>query len=494
MDWRAMSRSRSRVPMDVDWRAASRSRSRPPLDLPQHNYYSDPPNSKLPPTAEVVEPKLGISPPIPIPGPSSNPTTHVQSLSSLSRYVEFGDQFSDASGVRFTHPVPFHQHSLSEFNSPVSHAASLPAHGLHGFPRMPAQSPQPAFPKHVRKTSFDHTVSREGILAGLSGRHQVNGKPRSPDSLVGTKRRADTPHAEGMLRGDLPLGMDMSLGANRDPYDLDNPFPSTAFNFSFPSYDTYFEMSGAGSPYPASLDATQDKHFAESFSEAGPSSLSNSRYSPTKLSPSIPNEGLSAAAVAASAAVAEGYALTGLDDSGLDYQPYNMNFMYPQQTENSNVYNSHVPFTHVDPMHILPADHNDNGQHSLHTSPSSDGWGLNSSNNPSPEPYNASVASTPPSLENAPNGVRHSTRKIASTKRAQESQRKRSVPNPGDVVALRSSNSTPDLTAGQTGKNTSEDGESSTVCRNCHTTNTPLWRRDPEGQPLCTSFLFICVV
>ena len=28
---------------------------------------------------------------------------------------------------------------------------------------------------------------------------------------------------------------------------------------------------------------------------------------------------------------------------------------------------------------------------------------------------------------------------------------------------------------------------SGTMCTNCHTTNTPLWRRDPEGQPLCNA-------
>jgi GATA-binding protein len=55
----------------------------------------------------------------------------------------------------------------------------------------------------------------------------------------------------------------------------------------------------------------------------------------------------------------------------------------------------------------------------------------------------------------------------------------------------RSETSTPDLgstsaASGTAGSTSGEDADQvPTVCTNCQTTNTPLWRRDPEGQPLC---------
>jgi GATA-binding protein, other eukaryote len=503
MDWRAMSRSRSRVPMD--WRSSSRSRSRPPIDLHQHDFHADPSSltSKLPTTAETVEPtRLGTSPPIPIPG--STATDATRSSSILHPHLEFPEHFADATAdLRLTHTTTFSP-SLSSFNSPVGHPSSLPSTGLHGFTHVTTHGSQPTFPRHVRKTSFDHTVAKEGILAGLIGRHQVNGRPRSPESLVGTKRRADAPHAESMLRGDLPPGMEMQFHAStreHEQFDQGNPFPSTTFNFTFPNYDTYFEMPSNVSSF-SSLTSSRDKHFqGDTFTETEPSSLASSTYSPTKDSPSIPHEGLSAAAVAASAAVAEGYAqlhaanLANLDDSGLDYQHF-MGFMYPH-VETSTGFNPQIPFTHVDPTQILPAENTDGVQQSFHASPSSDGWGLTSSANASPEPYNASAASTPPSIEGAINtNTRHLTRKIASTRRVtQELQRKKPTSNSGQgtmAEGLRSSNSTPDLTSIQHTKGGSEDGEpATTICRNCRTTNTPLWRRDPEGQPLCTFDIYL---
>ena len=58
-------------------------------------------------------------------------------------------------------------------------------------------------------------------------------------------------------------------------------------------------------------------------------------------------------------------------------------------------------------------------------------------------------------------------------------------------------NSTPEVASSVTGGGNPDGDDSQTMCTNCSTTTTPLWRRNPEGQPLCNacglffvSFLF----
>ena len=546
MDWRAMSRSRSRAPMD--WRATSRSRSRPPASAPPFEYsFQDGerlafPSLETDPLASDISghrrphplatSTTGSALRIPI---STSASGRHSPSSSMPNHFSLPAVYENVAEQSHAIPMPGlpgsrnpfsvnYAPSLSAYPSPTAHPSSLPSFGLHGLSRLPAAVAPPeqrSFPRHVRKTSFDHTVSKEGILAAVTGRHQVNGKPSlAAGSLIGTKRRADAPHAESMLRGDPPSVaaspvMDSPDGSQRFPRT--SPFPSTPFNFSFSGYNGFFDLQGAATlpqEYGTVLPA-EEAHQPGSYRDhpSHPSSLSTATYSPNSGSPPAPHERLSAAAAAASTAIAEGYVrlstanLTGVDETGLNYHQHLMGLMYSSLDGTSGLV--HHPYTHVDPTQILSGEHGDGAFASLHPSPSSDGWnGFNSSNAASPEPHNASNASTPPSAEGSSNGngngngnmSRNPSRKIASTKRVKQdsaarsaaAQRKRAGEGGGAANGqLRSSTSTPDLgsaAGGGQGKGGNEEGDAaSTVCTNCQTTNTPLWRRDPEGQPLCKS-------
>lgn len=520
----------------MDWRPTSRSRSRPPegpaifdqhamlnnavydgrFMFPTTNDSFKSPNDITDNKHHSTKGGMSTSPSIPIPGARSPPFNTLHHPQSELASV-FEDQAEHVTHTESHHHIPSaYNSSLPSYSSPAFAPSSLPSAGLHGLIRIPSashatsQSPeQRAFPRHVRKTSFDHTVSRDGVLTGLSGRHQVNGKPLPPANTIGTKRRAETPHHESMLRGDPSNVERPSQNRASERFEASgSSFPSTSFNFSFPPYEGLFS-----SPVSSSLgghdDYNQSAHTSSNQSRyqhhqhhsSRHSSINNQAYAGSS------GDGLSAAAAAASAAMAEGYAqlnaadLAGVDDSLLDYSQL-LGIMYHGVDGSMGNQN---PYTHVDPTQILgPGDSGGNGSagtgggglggYPSFASPSSDGWGngLGSSSNASPE-QSISNASTPPSTESPSNTAQGSRstavgRKYIPLKQgAHGMQREKSfsaTASSNPQTELRSSASTPELSGMDKGGG-EEGDQTPTLCTNCQTTNTPLWRRDPEGQPLC---------
>lgn len=240
-------------------------------------------------------------------------------------------------------------------------------------------------------------------------------------------------------------------------------------------------------------------------------------YSPESPNASTP-EGLSSSQVTPNAA-ADNFAHSaqhglggGIDETGIPYNQL-INIMYPSFDPSGGF--ASQPYRTVDPTMLLGVDRDGgHGQSYAHPSPSSDGWGFNSSSTASPEPLAASSSSTPPSAAESAPGRNVTGRKISGPKRlSQDStgagraggvlspltpiQQKKKSSLSNSAVASASRQAAPRSSAspdqGQSGTNNSSNAGASTddadsvptVCTNCQTTNTPLWRRDPEGQPLC---------
>jgi GATA-binding protein len=501
-----MSRSRSRISMD--WRPTSRSTSRPPESTTSAATFDQSLSQ-----SQIFDPQYSFS--SPAKHQLHNPSHSIHGAGpSLLSAARPGPSFDHQLGILFegqadanlsyfgNTPAAEHRYP-NDFPNPIP--SSLPSSGLHGFNRVPPvvkQEPQESqetqqlktFPRFVRKTSFDHTVHRDGISPGLQGRHQVNGKPLPVDTLSAMKRAGDAFHSDGFLTRDASDidGPQLSPVVPSKEH-LEGSFPPSSFNFSFPNY--LFGMPGAASTHSVNQQYSPNTTYGNPRSSNHNCNLYLSTSAPS-------SEGLSPAAVAASAAMRESYAhlnaVTGADD--VDYNQI-MGLVYPN-----------LDSQYVDPTQILSVNQVDSSNSAFtnfHASPSSDEWGngVNSSH-ASPEPFNGSNASTPPSAESQPAGQQphQSGRGAASTnltnkymslqQGARDVHRKKSLSIPGNSPVSaenRSTPSTPEIMTGEGftttsgSKSSGDDGDAPTSCTNCKTTNTPLWRRDPEGHPLCNA-------
>ncbi|KAG8967098.1 hypothetical protein FRC03_010739 [Tulasnella sp. 419] len=434
-----------------------------------------------------------------------------------------------------------------------------PSTGINPWPNMQSFTGQPpgkpndrmpvAFPKHVRKTSFDHTVARSGIIGGLlgSGRHQVNGRPLPPDNSSLGKRRAEAvPHADSLLRGDPQVP---GSRLNQDePYlgshPISSSFPSSGFSFTFPSnagYDGFFDMTAASSSVSGLPSVPEKSATTGQDSIEFPSRQSFSSF-PSPDSPRPPSnhsDTLSMAQAAAAGAITEGLVRQGLgfgfggipgsfdgNDAGAGLNYEQMMMYYGGTGAASSP--GHGMVTHVNPSDILGgAMGHDDMLRGYVPSPGSGGW-VTSNSTPSstasPEPSyaaaNLSSTSAPSSngflSMSGPNVGARGGRRMSNTKRtSQDSSHSASIsasraaalghslelgdgPKTGvpsqlsntNVISLAANNgrnAQSGASGGPGGSNNDDPDAPVTICTNCSTTNTPLWRRDPEGNPLCNA-------
>ena len=556
MDWRAASRSRSRVSV-MDWRPQSRSRSRSTFNRVRNPYDhgSEAHSHSLLGREDVVEPNpmfyesqmyndfqswpLGGAslPNLPHTGfdittgdfkqeqggkKFANESTSAssgpigvprsfdlnQAVRAAAAYDAFATSASSADGqpLHLSGNNPPSVLTASHQGSPRNkdNSAGLPGISGPGLYGQTEENYHPKYgylPRRVRKTSFDHTVEK-----GSSG--SSPGFIPPPMTAKQARKRPAEASPQILAKAPVPVPED-DVGANfldfptADSTNLPpGEFPSTAFTFSFPhSYDTFFDMAAATTNTPANTNDMLDfgaqlsasspgdmVNFANAFGDGGLSSMTSFaalHQAPVEtLAPGL----LQGGGIDGGAQSFDGGDLHQGDPS-VTFQQMMQQYLNTNATVN--------PFTHVNPAQVL-GNMGQTSERAISVSVTESPHAESSPHGPTKQMPRSVGGKSVPNKDDAraPGPVRSNSSPhlaglgVHSMTASDPSSNQMKKGGPSNVTKSGKGGS-------KTGPNTpSSDndhgagsvitgGESPIMCTNCQTTNTPLWRRDPDGQPLC---------
>ena len=379
--------------------------------------------------------------------------------------------------------------AANPFGAPPQLLGSVP--GIGDFSSHAANHhPEYGFlPRLVRKTSFDHKVKdRPASLTRMQGRDRSSTTAATLDD--GSRKR---PFREDQSPArqpyPVPITSDQRLAAGLSrfappPDAFINMIPSTSFDFAIPAPPSVQRANAAlQNPSAIALLEALAGSQAASPASSGPAAMLSNHQSPgagSVSSQGAPRGDVTSAPPPTPMPLHEVNAFLNMF--------MNSDAILSQQQQQS--------FTHIDPTQLFghsgvegmpPAPH----PNLLNGTDEASSWGYSPSNSagsgsvaaspitahaPSYAPHLSSpLAMSMPARVGAPGGAAFNGSATRPTQNAGPS---------GSMSSATKSNSG-DANTGTLAAGGNPANEPPTQCSNCNTTKTPLWRRDPDGNPLC---------